>query len=124
MLKASRRLKERLSDEDYINFKIQLKTARLQFLDSALVVQELEESGYTIKHRSLEIMPGTIKGYDLIRYDPIWLQYTAPSVESELASEVQGEALRDLVDEKNLNEHTPMPRNTLVIVAGKNTGLC
>ena len=118
-LQISRELRKKLTKEEYAQFQAGHKLEKLPLLDEAELVGEITEAGFEIQHQSIETMPCTLESYDFIRYDPEWLKFTTRGIDPKLASEVQGVALRKVMDEKGWTMSEPMPRNTLVIVARK-----
>lgn len=119
MMRIARDAKGFLSDEDFAEFRRRKKENKLPLLDSDELVGELTSAGFEVEHQSIETMPCTVESYDLIRYDEEWLSFITPGIKPELASIIQGGALRKVVEAKGLDAKTPMPRNTLVVVARK-----
>lgn len=118
-LQILRQLKKRLSEDEFNQFKAKHTSGKLPLLDEAELIGEITDAGFEIQHQSVENMPCTLESYDFIRYDPNWLKFTTPGIDPSLASDVQGVALRKVMDEKSWTMLEPMPRNTLVIVARK-----
>lgn len=82
-------------------------------------IQELETAGFEIDYKSVEIMPCTVESYELISHDAEWLGNTMPGVDLKTASDISICALRKVASEKQWDKDYPLPRNTLVVVAGK-----
>lgn len=119
MMRIARDARDKLSDEEFAEFRRRKKAEKLPLLNVEELVAEMTSAGFEILHQSIETMPCTVESYDLIRYDQEWLGFITPGIKPKIACQIQGDALQRVIDSKGLDFETEMPRNTLVLVARK-----